>query len=131
MGRMKNWRYVLPRDEDYQTKIYGHAFENEWFFIRENGHARVKEGYASDGNSPRILVLDWFYLSPPDGREDPETGLPVTYRAFSLHDALLVNYKAIGIRKAQAHPEYCREIKRTNFPLRHVYCAAVTLFGPR
>ncbi len=121
----------MPRDEVYQTWVRGVEFGNEWFCIARTGLATVKQGYAVDGNSPKILILNLGYIGPPDGKIIPGTNLPSTYRAFFIRDALIQFAADLNIQPNKAHREYCKEIKLTRFPLRNLYCCAVYLFGPR
>ena len=127
----KAYKYVLNYTREFQTKIYGREFENEWIKLEKTGYFAVKIGYAWDGCSPKWRVFDWFYVGTWDGTLDRKTGLPITGLSSLLHDALLQFKEELGISCAEAADEFCREINKTDFSLRKLYCKAVRKYGPQ
>lgn len=128
----KRWKHVAPYDIRYQTNVIGYNYQDDYFAIWPDGRVVVKEGYASDGCTPKI------YLGPilgvwgvPDGALDPVTRLPTTGRAFFIHDSLLQYRYIIGITPQAAHSEFCREIKASSFPAADLYCWFVRHLGPK
>ena len=134
--RKRPTRFVVPEDYVYFTNIRGVKFENKYFAIDDNGRAVVKEGFRSDGCSPtgRLPFSGFFQfgwvVGPPNGPRDVYTGLPISARAFFLHDALL-DYIRSDVKIEQIHAEFCREINLTNWRWRKQACFMVCKFGPK
>ena len=133
--RKRPTRYRAHKDFIYFTEIKGVTFENEFLRIEPNGRITVREGFLSDGCSPKYkvpLLTKWFgyVLGSPDGPRDPETGLPISARAFFLHDALL-DYVRDTVNIKQIHKEFCKEIHITNWKLRKQACWMVCKLGPK
>ena len=126
---MKTWRWRTSFNIPYKTDLRGYEFENDYFAIYPDGQAVVKEGYATDGVTPQIPILDWGYVGLPEGRIIKEVMLPSTYREVFLHDSLSQFKDEIGISRAQGHSEFCRESKRSDFTLGWLYRLGVNLYG--
>lgn len=126
---MKTWRWKANDDILYSLGIKGHKFNNDFFSLSPDGYAIVKAGYASDGMTPQALIAGIGYIGPPEGKILKDEMLPVTFRSFFIHDALNQFRDEIGITRAQTHPEFCKEVMKTEFPLRRLYCWGVNLYG--
>jgi hypothetical protein len=134
--RRRPTRFVVPKDMIFFTSISGLEIDNAYFKIEPNGRAVVKKGFRSDGCSPTFkLPFSNFFqfgwvVGPPNGPRDPDTGLPVSARAFFIHDALL-DYCRPHVPTKVIHAEFCREINATNWRWKKLACNAVCKFGPR
>jgi hypothetical protein len=95
------WKYRLPQAVTYQARhtpdfafnMDSMAFFTDgagrlWLSIDVNGKITIEAGYAWDGCSPKFCVLGRM-IGTPDGAPSPLTGLPRTYFASLVHDALL------------------------------------------
>lgn len=123
------WRYALREDFGYTSPhLAGIDFENEWVTIRRCD-IRIKAGYAWDGCSPCVSVLGLFYVGAPDGAQ--HLGLPATYHASLVHDALCQWKVENRISKAAAVAVFRELLLEVRFPLAGLYAAAVENFGPQ
>jgi hypothetical protein len=123
------WRYALADDYSFSSPhLAGIEFENEWVTIR-TGNIRIKTGYAWDGCSPCISVLGLFYIGAPDGAE--YLGLPATYHASLVHDALCQWRGQNRVTKAMSVAVFRELMDQVKFPLAGLYAAAVETFGPQ
>lgn len=126
---MKTYRWKANADILFQSGLRGYRFNNNYFTLNPDGDGIVKAGYACDGITPHIRLGRLGYLGLPEGVIQEDTMLPSTSRAFFIHDALIQFKDEIGITRSQTHPEFCREIMVTQFPLRLPYCWGVNLYG--
>lgn len=102
---MANWIYTLEqeyvcdlrehmsikafnglKDNIKQDKEFLDDAGNLWMKITKDGKLVVSKGYAWDGNSPKIRILDWGWLGTPDGLMIKNK--PITFSASLVHDAL-------------------------------------------
>ncbi|MBW4640113.1 MAG: hypothetical protein KME05_18170 [Gloeocapsa sp. UFS-A4-WI-NPMV-4B04] len=112
--------------------------------ITKEGEIIVFQGYAWDGNSPKINFLDLFWIGTPDGIQTHNR--PITYYASLIHD-VLGQFKRepemLSRFKSTESPElwfskgrrgrdglYLSMLKNENFMFRHLYYLAVSLAGP-
>ncbi|CDG81622.1 hypothetical protein [Janthinobacterium agaricidamnosum] len=124
-----SWRYALASDYGYCSPLLqGIEFENDWVTIHEC-NIRIRAGYAWDGCSPCFSVLGLFYLGTPDGAQ--HLGLPATYHASLVHDALCQWRTEIPVTRDVSIAIFHQLMKDVKFPLAGLYAAAVFLFGPR
>jgi len=134
-----SYRFINHEDKIYQTSIIGYShsvYENniKRAEIFEDGKLIVYDGAGSDGCTPVWLFANRWYGGIPNGRKImTSSGLlePITARAFYGHDWLLKMSDAAGIPKEDIHKFFCKEIKKTNFWLKGLYCRLVLRFGPR
>jgi hypothetical protein len=123
------WRYALADDYSYSSPhLAGITFQNEWVTIR-TCNIRIKTGYAWDGCSPCISVLGLYYLGTPDGAQ--HLGLPATYHASLVHDALCQWKHENRVGKAATVAIFRDLLLEVKFPLAGLYAAAVDVFGPQ
>lgn len=59
-----------------------------WLLLSKSGRLAIEAGYSWDGCSPKVSINGRIF-GVPDGPINPDTGLPRTYRASLVHDALL------------------------------------------
>ena len=130
------WLYRLDHGVTWNS---GHPFPEDmafedssgrrWLEIRQSGEITVLAGYAWDGCTPKLCVLD-ILLGTPEGVVDTRTGRPKTYYASLFHDAL---YQFLGcglpLERADADRFFLRLMEATNFRPRSLYYVAVRLFG--
>lgn len=125
------YKFVIKEDIHYPNTSIKVAFENDWLKMETSGDITVKgsngNGYAWDGCSPKINILDIALVGTPDGRINVNTGKPVTYYASLLHDVLYQFGKDAGLDRKEVDRLflYCLG----DFELRFVYYAAVRIFG--
>ena len=124
------YKFVVKEDVVYETPIKT-AFENEWLKVERTGRVTVKgshgSGYAWDGCSPKINVLDIALIGTPDGRINVNIGQPVTYYASLIHDILYQFREEIPVSRKAADDVFLQYLG--DFELRMLYYAAVRLFG--
>jgi len=113
-------------DKDFDFKDNGKT----WLTIKEDGTIIVRKGYSWNGCSPRISVLDLFSIGTPNGVVD-HTGLPMTYEASCVHDALyqFLFHPNMPYSRCEADYIFLELMWRRNFGLRYPYFMAVRLFG--
>ena len=90
--------YIFKLEEDYHFKSQKVSTrpKEDLEFPDEDGEIRlkiaadgtitVKKSYAWDGCSPKLNILDLFWVGTPDGALNENK--PVTYYASLVHDAL-------------------------------------------
>jgi len=93
-------------------------FENDWLHVSNTGLLVISAGYSWDGCS-----------KSPDGPRGYD-GLPVTWRASLIHDALYQFCIDNGVyTRAQADQFFKEALQEAGFAFWPVYYAAVRLFG--
>ncbi len=125
-------KYVLQKDLFYHLNglgIVGYEYEDKDIRIRSNGHITVYSGYESDGNTPKLNTPFGAY-GVPDGPVQKD-GLPISARAFIIHDALLDTGHHHGIAIQKVHQAYAYEIRKTTWIFKRLYAYMVVKFGPR
>lgn len=97
---MSQHRYVFKLQQDYSfvSKTVCKQLKKDLEFrcnksklrmkIAADGTITVKKDYAWDGCSPKVSILDLFFVGIPDGLINIETGQHITYYASLIHDAL-------------------------------------------
>ena len=113
--------------------------------ITPGGELIILAGYSWDGNSPKINILDLFWLGTPDGIRDVKTDKPMTYYASLVHDVLgqfkndpkmpsLFRSNPVDFwfapGKLGRDILYLNMLQSKKFVLSWVYFLAVSLLGP-
>lgn len=58
---LPTWKYQLETDWTHQTSIKGHPFEEDFFWLENDGRLRIKRGYCWDGPSgPTLDTKDFM-----------------------------------------------------------------------
>jgi hypothetical protein len=97
--------------------------------IEKSGRITVTRGYAWNGCSPKLCILD-LLLGTPEGVVHAATGRPKTYYASLVHDALYQFLPdGLPLRRHHADAFFLRLLAESYFAPRWVYWAAVRLFG--
>jgi hypothetical protein len=112
--------------------------------ITQDAKIIIFKGYSWDGNSPKINVLDLFWVGTPDGLM--KHNKPITYFASLVHDILgqfKFSPKLPSKFRSDRSPDlwfsrgrrgrdglYFNILKSEGFLWRHVYYLAVALAGP-
>ena len=97
--------------------------------VDSTGRITVTRGYAWNGCSPKLCLLD-FLIGTPDGVVHKDTGRPKTYFASMVHDALYQFMNADSpMSRRQADGCFFRLMEESDFSPRYVYWAAVRTFG--
>jgi hypothetical protein len=97
--------------------------------LRRPDAITVTKDYAWDGCTPKVCFLD-LNFGTPDGVVDSRTKQPKTYYASLVHDALYqFLLDGLPLTRAQADACFRRLMTETGFTLRHLYWAAVRVFG--
>jgi len=118
--------------EDYTYKESGwrlaQPFEAEWLRIGLSGEITIKanqQGYAWDGCTPKRSLLNLAIIGVPDGHVDYRTGLPYTYHASLVHDALYQYLDTIPVTKSQVDQLFlvCWQV----ISLRSIVCCSLTV----
>jgi hypothetical protein len=124
------WLFKLTHDYSWDASDFIEpetTFVNPWLSIR-NSVITVSKGYAWEGCSPKLSILDLWVLGIPDGRL--HHGLPITYHASLVHDALTQFRATLPITHQQATAIFDAMLKECDFACRNLYVLAVKLFGP-
>ncbi|MBF0216568.1 MAG: hypothetical protein HQL30_06190 [Candidatus Omnitrophica bacterium] len=126
--------YRITSDYGYKTSITGREFENEWFNLKKDGHVTVKgsngRGYAWDGASPKIKVLD-VYFGTPEAVLNFGNGQSKTYYASLIHDVFYQFSKDLKglVARKEADEQLYAVLKRDDFRLAKLYYLAVRALG--
>lgn len=102
-------------------------FTGKWLHIDWKGSMTVPHGYSWDGCSPKIKIFGKIF-GTPDGKIG-RLGLPKTYLASLLHDALYQYKKEICVTRKQADLAFLEELEIANFKYAKLYYRAVRIFG--
>lgn len=144
LGDFLNQTEVFQICSDLVDDVYFPNDKKPILVICKNGKIIIKKGYAWDGNSPKINVLDVFWLGTPDGII--HEGKPITYYASMIHDALgqFKYYPQMpSYFRSKKRPDwwfsegrlgrdyiYFKLLEKNNFIWRYIYYVAVALAGP-
>ena len=116
-----------------------------WARITTQGELVVLAGYSWDGNSPKINILDLFWLGTPDGIINIKTEKPITHHASLVHDVLgqfkndpqmpsVFRSNPVDLwaspGKLGRDTLYLKMLQKEGFALSWVYFLAVFLLGP-
>ena len=133
--RRRGFLHYAAEPMTFHTRITGIEYEDEYCKLDKHGRLIVKRFCPSDGCTPKWLILNLFYFGVPDGPIDSHTRLPVTYRAFYVHDVLLYIVQKLKIDGlfVAIHREFCREIHRAPWRKEYkmIYCQVVKRLGPK
>jgi len=126
------WIYKITEDYHYQATGWTleEVFESEWLRISREGVITVKanqKGYAWDGCTPKVSLLNLWVIGVPDGHVDYRTMQPYTYYASLVHDALYQYLASVPVSKGQIDRLFLKMMG--DFKLRYIYYAFVRLFG--
>ncbi len=133
--RKGNYPYIFKEFSDitHQTDWrLSEPFVSEWLEISVSGLITVKagaNGYAWDGCTPKISVLNLFVLGVPDGHIDHRTMKPFTYKASMIHDALYQYLDSVPVPKAKI--DLLFKDMLGDFKLAWLYYWCVKHFGGR
>lgn len=135
---MSHWLFVLDEDLVWQSPIKPRdaaEFIDElgqvWLRIDDEGAITISKGYAWNGCSPTIKLLDWGYIGTPNGTLQSDTNQPKTYVASLVHDALyqFMDDPKMPYSRKQMDQMFLRLLKDTEFSLRYLYYGALRLLG--
>jgi hypothetical protein len=134
------WIFILDQDYVYNIRRYLPSNWNEGcafvdrngrrrLEIHPNGDARVLEGYAWDGCTPKLFLFD-IVIGTPDGVPNKITKKPKTYYASLLHDVLYQFLDAnLPLSRAQVDKVFLDIMTRDHFALRKIYYGVVRILG--
>jgi hypothetical protein len=126
LDRNYSWNCGVNLEEDV---ICRDAQGKVRLIIEADGKLTVTAGYAWNGCSPKICVFD-IVVGTPDGVTHTRTGMPKTYFASLVHDAL---YQFMGsgspITRAQADGCFLRLMTESEFAPRRLFWLAVRALG--
>ena len=126
---MKKYRYILNSTVFYKTSLdHNILFQSKWIDIF-NSHIMIKKGYAWDGCTPSFNIANLAYIGTPEGSLNEQTGLPYTYRASLLHDALYQFKDSIPISRKDADNMFRQVLKIDNFVYSGLYYRVVRALG--
>lgn len=132
VSKYPNKKYQLFAQMWFQTTLLGYEYRDEHFGISPSGLVWLGNGICSDGCSPTYQVPVIGLVGPWNGpRSQMHPDLPITARAFFLHDALMERRKLLGIPVEDAHAQFELEIKKSRFFLAALYAWFVNTFGPK
>lgn len=98
---IKQYRYTNQRKFTYVSDILNSLeFENEWLSIKNN-RVTINRNYSWDGCSPSYGLFNGsIWIGTPDG---PllEDGLPLTFYASMVHDAMCQFHKDVPLTRQQ------------------------------
>ena len=132
----EKWLYKL--DEDY-VWMSPYKHEKDWGFVDHTGALQLKmmadgriivmKGYCWDGCTPKFCLMD-ILLGTPEGAVAVDTGLPKTWDASLVHDALC-QFLHAELPMSQRQADICmlRLLQKRDFALSYFYYGAVRFFG--
>lgn len=123
------WIYRLEADYTYQSGREAEFLESKWLRIETSGSITVKAGYAWNGCSPKLNVLDLCVLGTPDGIVNVKTMKPKAYYASLVHDALYQYYSYHSLSRGEADRIFRDILRRDRFLLGPVYYCFVRALG--
>ena len=120
------WPSLFPFDHDV-------AFQDgegeTRLVLTTDGTITVLKGYAWDGCTPKLCLLD-ILVGTPDGAVYQGTGRPKTYYASLVHDALYQFLpEGVPLERSQCDECFLRLMERDRFALRYLYYVVVRLLG--
>jgi len=130
------WLYELEKDFTWNSgKAVAKDYEfadpkgNVRLIIKADGAITVPKGYAWDGCTPKVCLLD-VLVGVPDGAVHVRTGKPKTYHASLIHDALYQFLDSgLPYSRGDADDFFLNLLTENGFIPRYVYYWAVRLFG--
>ncbi len=126
LDRSFTWKSGLPVDQDL---VFRDRKGKVRLIIEAGGELTVTRGYAWNGCSPKISILDLLF-GTPEGAVYGPTGKRKTYFASMVHDALYQFLDAGSpITRAQADDCFFRLMEDSEFVWRYPYWLAVRAFG--
>jgi len=126
--------YCIKEDYIYKSSIKDQEFESEWFKLEKDGTVIVKgsnkKGYAWDGCSPKIKIID-IYFGTPEAVLNFDTGKSKTYYASLIHDVFYQFSKDIKsfISRKEVDKEFYIILKENKFRFATLYYGVVRLLG--
>ncbi len=131
-----NWVYELEQNFVWNSNL---PAPDDLFFedsegkvrliIETGGKITVTRGYRWNGCSPKLYAFDLIF-GTPDGVTHSETGLPKTYEASLIHDALYQFLKTDApYTRKEADALFLEIMGSKDFALRIIYWAVVRIFG--
>ena len=123
------WVFKTDEDVTVVTDVTGITFHSHWLNIMPDGAMTVSAGYAWDGNSKKLNILDLVIVGVPDGIIDVRTMRPKTWYASLVHDALYQYYGYHGIARRDMDAVYRLLATEARFLLTPLYWLAVRAFG--
>jgi len=102
-------------------------FSAEYLHINIWGTVTIPKGYSWDGCSPKFVWKD-LILGTPDGTNRGD-GLPATYHASMVHDALYQYKSTVPVTRKQADQLFYEMLKERGFYWAKIYYIAVRAFG--
>jgi len=127
---MGKYKFKLATKFTYHTGILPHdKFLGLWLRVGITGIVTIAEDYSWDGASPKVWALG-RWIGTPDGSIDERTGLPRTYYATLVHDALYQFALPNGIYTRKEIDEiFLKMLVEADFKQAKLYYRAVRWFG--
>ena len=119
-------KYKFYKDFNLLTKSYD-KFDSEYLKITKYC-ITVKKGFEWDGCSPKIRLFGKI-IGVPDGFKNSETGLPKTYYASCIHDAIYRYKNRIPVTRKQADIMFLIQLQRDGFRCANLYYFFVRKLG--
>ena len=127
---MHVWRYQLSQDYTYNHPEFALVRNIAVPYVSiKDSTIRIGAGYSWDGCSPKLYILGFWTVGTPDGAL--KQGLPWTYHASLVHDALCQYRHVVGLNKQQVLRVFNDQLAEAKWPLRKLYVWAVDKFGPQ
>ena len=136
-------KYLFTLKEDYHfhinykpiaAKFQNAIFEGRdkngrlWLILYQNGNGTIKAGYSHDGASPKLCLFGRV-IGTPDGKIDELTGVPITYHATLVHDALYQFLPHTPYSRKSIDDLFLDMLREADFQYAKLYHTAVRLFG--
>lgn len=130
------WLYKLPENYEWESglsipedRVFRDRDGTIRLILEREGRITITRGYAWNGCSPKLLVLDLLF-GTPEGAVHARTERPKTYYASMVHDALYQFLpKGLPLTRRQADAIFLRLLRESDFSPAVVYWLAVRLFG--
>jgi hypothetical protein len=123
------WIFRLTEPKEFSSPLTGITFQGQWLTILPDGKLIITKGYAWDGCTPKWNILDLFILGTPDGIINYKTGLPKTYYASLVHDALYQYKHYLPFTRKQIDKLFLEMLQAEKFVWAWPYYFFVRTFG--
>ena len=120
------WESGRTVPDDY---VFFDSAGKAWLFIERSGTITVMKGYAWNGCTPKVCLLD-LLIGTPEGAVYRGTGRRKTYYASLVHDALYQFLReASPLTRGDADRFFLRLMQESDFVLARVYWLVVRALG--
>jgi len=126
--RQIRYAFTLQKDYEYKSNIVGQSLIRKYLRIHTDGTIKIPAGYSWDGCTPKFCFLGTI-VGTPDG-PIMEDGLPQTYYASLVHDALYQYHRGHSIPRKVSDLLFLKMMREAGFRFANLYYRATRLLYP-